>query len=34
MKFESPKQTKKELLSYFEEFVGEIETGFRKLMEK
>jgi len=22
MKFESPKQTKKELLNYFEEFVG------------
>lgn len=34
MKFESPKKSKKELFSFFEEFVGEIDAGFRKLMER
>ena len=34
MKFESPKQTPKDLNNYFIEFVNEIEAGFRKLMER
>lgn len=34
MKFESPKQSPKDLNNYFTEFVSEIDAGFRKLMER
>lgn len=34
MKFQDPKQSKQELQAFFSEFVDEISTAFKKLMDK
>lgn len=34
MKFQDPKQSKQELQAFFSEFVDEITTAFKKLMDK